>query len=126
MEGETSGLMKLDLVKLGQMDGGRLNICFQQELQRVVADIENRPVDKRPREIIIKITLTPDANDSDGLLDGVKAKTQMTNKIPTYKTKEYDFGVRNGNLMYSEINPTNHRERALPGMIDDDYAGDED
>lgn len=112
---EAQGLTNFDLSKLAEIDGGRIALCFKQQLRRCVGDIDDRPGDDRDREIIIKLTLKPDAAP-DGLLDGVKMKCQVSGKVPSYRSKVYDFGQRNGNLVYQPMSPTDHNGTPLPGF----------
>lgn len=114
-------LKNLNLEQLAKIDGGRISVCFQRELERCVRDIEDRPADDRDRIINVKIKLTPDAGEADGLLDGAKAKVEVESKLPTYRSRRYDFGVRNGQLRFEETSLDDHRRQPLPGMEEGEY-----
>lgn len=114
------GLAKLTLAQIAKLDGERLAVCFAQELKRVVCDIEDRPADDRDRVITLQFTFVPESGPNDGLLDGAKMKAQVTSKLPSYRSKKYDFGVHDGNLVFQPTSPTNHLSTPLPGMEGDE------
>ena len=120
----SEGLQTLTLEEIAKIDGGRISACFQRELRRCVEDIDDRPADKRDREITITFKLTPEAGEADGLLDGAKLQAQVCSKVPSYRSKKYDFGVRDGQLRFSTSSPTNHRAQPLPFGEDEseDYS----
>lgn len=116
----SEGMVEFDLSRLHEIDGGRIKVLFDRELRRCIEDIDDRPVDKRARTIAIKFTIKPNANPSDGLLEGGEMEVDVESKLPTYRSKKYSFGVRNGRFRYQPMSPTDHNARPLPGFDDHD------
>ncbi|MEZ6097271.1 MAG: hypothetical protein R3C03_24110 [Pirellulaceae bacterium] len=75
------------------LDGGRVAMAFQQHVQRVVQDCENRPGDDKERKVTLEFKCYPIADDH-GTCEEVKGKFHVTSTVPKQRSKEYSFGVR--------------------------------
>ncbi len=100
----------VNLESLKTLDGGRVSEAFDQAVRRAVADCDDRPAEKKPRVVMLQATLVPIV-DEGGMLDGVNCDFQVRDKLPTRKSKVYNFGLKqDGKLFFSDEDPTNHRQ----------------
>lgn len=106
-------LEKLDLAALAKIDGGRLAIAFEQALQRVAKDCDDRPGESKERTVTIQILVTP-LQDEDGMCEDCDVKVTIADAIPKRKSKSYNCSLRKGGLlMYHEESLDNRAQEAL-------------
>ena len=102
-----------NLGDLAAFEGGMVDIYFQNELRRVIADMRDRPGMPKPRLIAILITVTPTVSDP-GILEDVKFLAEVTSKIPAQRTPTVSMGTRgNSALGYQDFDRANQRQLAL-------------
>ena len=100
-------LVPLTLESLNDLDDGRVAVAFMLELKRAVADCMDRPGDKNAREVSLVLKLAPVVAD-DGQCDSAHGEFQIKSKVPTRKSRVYDFGVnRKGHVYFSDTSPDN-------------------
>jgi len=98
-------LMQLSLDSLKDLDDGRVLVAFGHELKRAVMDCIDRPGDKNGRTVSLEFKLTPIIGE-DGTCDGANGEFAIKSKVPTRKSKSYEFNVnRKGHLIYSSNSP---------------------
>ena len=108
---------------LAQLQSGAVEVAFQRELERVLADIANRPGFKEKRELSLRFTLTPktrlvpDDLDTDvkrPKLEGIALRVHVRGSVPARRTEEYDFGLApadDGEALKLQFNPTSPFDR---------------
>jgi hypothetical protein len=112
----SSNLKRVSLNTMGELDGGLAATTFQDALKRAVKDCIERPGDKRPRKVILQMTLVPVPVISGNTIDcdGAKGSFQCRVKIPDWEAREVDFGVQNsGDLIFNPDSPRDHRQMTL-------------
>lgn len=114
-----SELKKLTFAELPTLDGGRMALAFDQALERVIADCDDRPGDGKPRKITLEFIVKPTL-DSQGLCESVKAAWHIKDTVPSRKSRVYDFGMRRGMLIYQADSLDNHRQNTLGLSGDND------
>ena len=106
-------LHSLTLENLESLDLGKAAIAFNQQIRRVAEDCLDRPGDGNARKVTLEVVVKPETND-DGSADRVKLQIQVTSKIPSYRTRVYDLGLRkNGVLVFSEDSPENFDQTTM-------------
>lgn len=97
----------LKLENLQKLDGGRVSVAFQQQLQRAVQDCIDRPGDDSVRTVALEVKFKPVIETNTGACEGASGTFHIKSKVPERKSKTYDFGVKqNGELFWSENSPT--------------------
>lgn len=76
------------LSDLAKLDNGILDVQFKEELQKIIADMRDRPVVKAAREILIKVAIRPTPDDSGALLE-LSTEVEISSKTPKVRTREY-------------------------------------
>lgn len=104
--------MKLGYKSIGDMENGKIGVAFDNELKRVVADLNDRPGLKKPRKVMIQITFLPVGDQ--GVVDSVNFGVQIKSNVPEKKSKVYSAGL-NGvdTLVVNEDSPDNWRQGTL-------------
>jgi len=103
----------LTLENLENLDLGKASAAFNLQIKRIAADCLDRPGDGNPRKVTLEIVAKPVTND-DGSCERVKLQIQVTSKIPSYRTRVYDLGLRkNGVLVFAEDSPENFDQGTL-------------
>lgn len=106
-------LHALTLENLENLDLGKASIAFNQQIRRIAEDCLDRPGDGNARKVTLEVVAKPVTND-DGSADRVKLQIQVTSKIPSYRTRVYDLGLRkNGVLVFSEDSPENFDQTTI-------------
>ena len=101
------GLQAFTLENLENLDLGKASVAFNRQIRRIAEDCLDRPGDVNPRKVTLEIVAKPVTND-DGSCERVKLQIQVASKIPSYRTRVYDLGLRkNGVLVFSEDSPEN-------------------
>lgn len=89
---QTQELKELDLASLAEIDGGRLNLAFMHELDRVLADLDDRPGETKAREISLKIGFVPVMDGT--VCDSAKVQAVVCSNVPKRTSKVYDMNLR--------------------------------
>lgn len=115
-------LERLSLENLINLDGGVAVKQFLKLLGQCTDDIKARPAEKRPRKIVLTLSLEPktriDVDDDKGtsvtVLTGVGLGILLDSKLPNRHTAEYDLGLGvDGSLLFNRDSPFDHRQRSL-------------
>jgi hypothetical protein len=94
-------IQELSLKNLGDLDNGRISEAFQQKLRSIMVDCFDRPVDKNPRNLEMKIAVKPQCTPS-GEFDGVKVEFEIKSKVPVIRSKTFSMdGDRKGHLKFN-------------------------
>jgi hypothetical protein len=110
------GLQRFSLSKLSDLDGGRAIETFQNALKVAVKDCLDRPGDKRPRKVVLQMTLKPVARIDGATIDcdGADANFQCKTMLPHYETPNVNFGVQqSGDLIFNPDSPRDHKQTTL-------------
>lgn len=106
-------LHALTLENLENLDLGKASAAFNLQIRRIAEDCLDRPGDGNARKVTLEVVAKPVTND-DGSADRVKLQIQVTSKIPSYRTRVYDLGLRkNGVLVFSEESPENFDQTTM-------------
>ncbi len=105
---------------------GAIAAQFDAELVRIHNDCMERPRLKKPRKVVLEITITPSGEDDP--LDSVDVEFQVKATLPPVKLSRpmKSIGKRNGFAFDADTDDIDHAtgQRRLSG-IDDDGDGDE-
>lgn len=109
-------MLRLTLDAMRELDGGRAMETFQDAVRVAVKDCIDRPGDKRPRKVVLQLTLKPvpviEGNTID--CDGANGAFQCKTMLPQYETREVNFGVQqSGDLIFNPDSPTDHKQATL-------------
>lgn len=85
-------LKELDLTAMASIDGGRIALAFQQALDRVLADLDDRPGEKKAREIILRVAFVPVMDGT--VCDSAKIQCVVHDTVPKRSSKIYDMSLR--------------------------------
>lgn len=107
-------LEKLDLVRLAEMDHGKIGRAFGVEMARVLADCEDVPANDKPRKITLTVSVRPVANE-DGILDSCDIDAQCKSTLPARQTRRYNAVSSGGSLHVNDLSAENARQ----GTIDE-------
>lgn len=89
---EMQQLKELSLASLAEIDGKRLSIAFEQALTRVIADCDDRPGEKKPRTIMLKVEVVPVLDGN--ICDNAKVQATIHDDVPKRKSKIFDMSLR--------------------------------
>lgn len=111
------------IADLAAVDRGVLDLLFQAEIARILADLHDRPNLAAARKLAVEIQLTP-RTGSAGTLEGTAVSFAVKATLPPQRTLGYDMGLKGTNaLIFNDLAPENHRQRTIdelaqPGTID--------
>lgn len=108
-------LKPFDFKALTELDDGRIGKTIDQALDRMYADLDDRPLSDKERSITLKISLAPVADDK-GLLDDVDVAFKIVEKVPQRESKTYRMQARNGALLFNEMSPDDPDQQTLDGL----------
>ncbi len=107
---------EFSLESLIELDGGRVPVAFNQAVQRLIKDCEDRPNDKAARKALVELSLSPVCDDH-GNLDEVKGSFKVKDTVPSRETKEYSFGVRKSSkgpmLVFNDLSDDNVNQKTI-------------
>jgi hypothetical protein len=105
---------KFSFKELSEMDGGRIALAVDRAIKRVAEDCEDVPGEKQKRTVNLQIEMKP-VLDPAGFCERVDVAIQVKEKVPTRKSRVYDFGLRkNGVLTYQPDALDDHKQDTLP------------
>lgn len=107
--------MALELFSLGTLahiDEGRVRLAFEQALQRVEADLKDRPNETKPRKIAITLTFDPNADERGDLLT-CKVGIDVKDNIPARRTRDYEMRATRAGLMWNELSPNDVHQKTI-------------
>lgn len=112
-------LKELSLATLQEAHNRAIAIAFDEELQRVIEDLKNRPNEKKARSLNLQISFTPVADDNDAtLLDATNITFQVSSSVPKRKSSAITLVPRGNGLVFSD-NTRDARHRTLDKMFDE-------
>ena len=87
--------LALTLSTIKELDFGKIQAAFDAALSRCVADCEDRPGEKKPREVKLVFRMIPKVDYSaDGNtinLEGVYLGCEITDNVPKRRTRIYEM-----------------------------------
>lgn len=102
----------LKLSNLKNLDLGKVDAAFTNEVKKVVADMVDRPGDSTPRSIVLKFDFTPEA--INGVCETAGVEFALHTKLPPKKTRRYSMGVHPaGGLIFNPESPENVHQGTL-------------
>ncbi len=121
-----AAVVKLGYKSIGDMENGKIGVAFDNELKRVVADLNDRPGLKKPRKVMLQITFMPVGDQ--GVVDSVNFGVQIKSNVPEKKSKVYSAGISGvDTLVVNEDSPDNWRQGTLnlgTGEVIDKQTGE--
>jgi hypothetical protein len=91
------------LENLKALDFGLIGAAFDAELQHVVKDCQERPMDEAARKVTISFNLVPvpEHNSNTGAVDlnEVRVECEITSAVPKRRTKVYTMKPTNENRL---------------------------
>lgn len=101
------------LAQLVNLDLGKVDTAFRHELQRAIADIEDRPENEKPRVVTLKMALKPE-EVVQGQAETVAAGFQISLDVPKKHTRIYSMRVmQNHELLFNAESPENPNQLSL-------------
>ncbi len=91
------------LKNLTLLDNGIIDEAFKREIQHVVKDCEDRPLDKKARTVCIKFELVPvpDTSSNQVLCEHVVVACDISSSVPKRRTKVYQMKPKqDGSLVF--------------------------
>lgn len=114
--------MKLSLATLKDFDFGKADVVVQQAMSVAVRDVLDRPGEKKPRVVTIKVSITPVVQQDGDVVDA-EVEFEVANAIPKWRTAPRPVLVgRQGDLFFSPDAPDNPRQETfnMGGSGDDE------
>jgi len=84
------GRSKLSLASLADLDLGKVDVAFRATLQHILADLKNRPAEKKDRSITVKVVFSPEEITA-GSLDTVCVSFEISAKVPGLRSRMYSM-----------------------------------
>lgn len=75
----------LTLESLSALDNGKIPAAFNEHMQRVLRDLEERTLDDRARKITLEVELAPEGDDTVNVAFNIKSS------MPDHKSKRYNM-----------------------------------
>lgn len=108
-----SEIVQVTLGSLYQLDHGKVAAAFQKHLERLVADMKDRPADKTLRKLLLEFCFTP-VMDEARELESVVCEVEFKSKVPVMRTNPLSLGVkRSGQLYFAPDAPDSHAQKTL-------------
>ncbi len=107
-----STLVPFKFTALGEIDDGRIAVAIDRGIERIMADLHDRPTVDKSRTITLTIAFVPRADDR-GRLDDVDVYCDIKERAPARETKTYRMSTRGGELFYNELSPENPDQGTL-------------
>jgi len=110
---------ELSLSNLKNLDFGRIDEAFKQELKRVVDDCMDRPGLQKTRDITIKFIFAPVVNAASigGQqidCDAIKCGVEVQSGIPKRRTRVYEMApIQGGKLAFNPDSPEDANAKTL-------------
>lgn len=99
---------RLTLANLPKLDFGKIDAVFANELERLVRDCEQRPMDDKPRVLNVAFRLVPniDKNGIAPTCDTIDVEVEINGKVPVNRTKVYAMKPKHdGSLVFHPDSP---------------------
>lgn len=98
----------LNLGSLIMLDGGRAEKAFNLELQKIVADLDDRPAVTKARKVTLELNIEP-TNEEHGAVVDAEVTFRVGSKIPGRQTKAYRMKIdgAKGTLVFNPDAPEN-------------------
>lgn len=102
-------LQHFSLGEVGKVDAGRVVEAFDAHVRKAIADCDDRPGNKRPRVVALKLSLVPRVREQGEAYE-VSFAFAVEAKIPTTQSPEYFGAIR--------------KSTDGPGFVFEDLTGD--
>ena len=103
----------LDLKGLANYADGTIDAIVGRQLQRIVADCEDRPGDDKFREVNIKIMVKP-MQMQDGAVTTLHTEVEVSSKTPKYISRPVHCAIKHGGrAVFNDLAPDNANQRTL-------------
>jgi hypothetical protein len=119
------GLLLFDLQNLKDLDGGKAMRAFRRLVEEFVADCTDRPLEDRPRKVVMELQLTPVAAEDPEFEDtlrtkGLTATFNLNAVIPDRRTRPYSLGLDpKGRPYFSSESPENFEQTTFDDLNPD-------
>jgi hypothetical protein len=104
---------KLTLGSIKDLDNGRLNEAFRQELAHVVRDCNDRSNDQTARKVSLVFSVTP----KDDAGEAVDVELEIKSTVPPRRSRPFEMAVDMrggaGDLIFNDASPDNVKQRTL-------------
>lgn len=106
-------LLQFNLKNLADLDNGKANLVILQQLQNIVHDVKQRPMDKAKRTVQVDFVCTPKLAEN-GAFDCVEVQIKIKSKVPQRQTQLYPMLTGpNNTLQFSAASPNDPRQTTL-------------
>lgn len=120
---------RFSLQSLKDVDMGRGDIAFSNELAAAVADINDRPGVKTARKVLIEVTLKPELRQSQSghsVLEGIETTFEFATELPRRRSSPIKMTPgHDGGLYFNSLSPDNPRQGTLDEVNAPPQDGDQ-
>ena len=102
--------VQMTIGSLEELDDGRMAAAFLLHLKRLIQDCHDRPTEKKPRKLLMEMTLKPVIESDGGIVEceGANTDFKFRSKIPDHCSKTYSLRTnKNGQASFSSESPDN-------------------
>ena len=105
---------KFALKTIGLLDFGIIDEAFTKDLQRVVQDCLERPMDGKPRKVSIVFSIAPEKKPDMRDCDSVTVECEVTSTVPKKRTQVYTMTPTvGGQLLFNPDTPEDPDQATL-------------
>ena len=98
-------IKEFTIEELAEFDDGRLVKAINAAFKEASRDMEDRPREKKARDVSIKFSFTPRIDPDDGnMLEGVGMDFDVQCKVPKRAAVGYNLGAKKGGHLYFNAN----------------------
>lgn len=110
--------VRLSLDALKHLDHGRLVVAWNDEIRKVICDLRDRPALKKPRKIVLQMTIWPgELVDRD--LDDAVCGFSIRAVLPQRDTADYRMRVTQDNgLRFQSEAPEDPNQSTIDELMD--------
>lgn len=111
------GLEKFSFALLPKMNDGRIGLTVDEEIERCLEDLRNRPGLDKTRTVTLTISMKPRTDGQD--LESADIAVDVKSAIPKRSTKAYNMRAAKNGLFFNDVDPMNPDQRTI-----DEYGAD--
>lgn len=98
-------IKEFSIEELKEFDDGRLAKAINAAFKQASRDMEDRPREKKPREVTISFKFSPRVDPDDGnQVEGVTMDFDVQCKVPKRAATGYSLGAKKGGHLYFNSN----------------------
>lgn len=101
------------LADIEKVDGGLVDAMFSDKLQKMLADIKDRPAVKGPRKVTLTVIMAPTV-DQQGSSFEVDTRFEVKAAAPSEQTRRYSMAaIGTEGLVHNDLSPDSVNQMTL-------------